>query len=151
MTVSPKLALLPLALSILACGSSGSPSPTGLAAPSLQTPGDNEQIRQNDPTTGCAFSPTHGYGFQVAFTWTPVPEAVHYHLLLIHDGAQYPALDTQVDEPSYLMRFCNAYVIDANRFGWHWTATAVTEDGEDGIWAEQRNYEFEPIALPPVP
>jgi len=102
-----------------------------LAAPSLQTPGDNEQIRQNDPTTGCAFSPTHGYGFQVAFTWTPVPEAVHYHLLLIHDGAQYPALDTQVDEPSYLMRFCNAYVIDANRFGWHWTATAVTEDGED--------------------
>jgi hypothetical protein len=122
-----------------------------LAALSLQTPGENERISQNDPATGCSFSPTHGHGFQVAFTWTPVPEAAHYHLRLLHSGSQYPALDTQVDEPSYLLRFCNAYVIDANRFGWQWTATAVTEDGEVGIWAEQRAYAFEPIVLPPAP
>lgn len=150
MTVLPRLALLPVALSLLACESSGSPGPSGPAAPSLRTPGDHAQIKQNDASTGCSFSPTHGYGFQVAFSWTPVPEAVHYHLQLMHIGAQYPALDTDVDETSYLLLRCNAYVIEANRFDWHWTVAAVFEDGEEA-WSEERIYEFGPMVLPPAP
>ena len=149
MTMSLRLALFPVALSLLACGNSSTPN-SGLASPSLRTPGDNEQIRQNDPSTGCSFSPTHGYGFQVSFTWTTVPEAAHYHLLLQHDGSPYPALDTDVDESRFLLLRCNAYVIDANRFGWQWTVAAVADDGEE-VWSEQRTYEFESMALPPQP
>jgi hypothetical protein len=150
MTVLPRLGLLPVALSLLACENSAAPDSSGFAAPSLRTPGDNEQIRQNDPSTGCSFSPTHGYGFQIAFSWTPVAEADHYHLRLVHTGAQYPVIDTDVDMTSYLVRVCNAYVIEANRFDWQWTVGAVTTNGEEA-WAEQRTYEFEPMAFPPVP
>ena len=150
MTVLPRFALLPVALVLLACESSVSQGPSGSAAPSLRTPGDHEQIKQNDPATGCSFSPTHGYGFQVAFSWTPVAEADHYHLRLVHTGAQYPVIDTDVNKTSYLVRDCNAYVIEANRFDWQWTVAAVFEDGEEA-WAQQRTYEFGPMVLPPQP
>ena len=102
-SVSPTR-LLPLAISILACGSSGSPSPTGLAAPSLQTPGDNRLIRQNDPATGCAFSPTMARLAGSIHLDASSRGGGCWGLLLIHDGAQYPALDTQVDGPSSFMR-----------------------------------------------
>jgi len=147
----PRLALLPVFLSGLACADGSAPSGTVLEAPALQTPRTEVPIRQNDPATGCSFSPTHGYGFQVAFTWTAVPEAVHYHLLLHHLGSAFPVLDIQVEDPSYLLLQCNAYVIDANRFDWKWAVAGVSADDEEGAWAEQRTYEFEPITLPPEP
>lgn len=105
LTLISAVLLLPLP----ACADGSAPARTGLTAPALQTPRTEIPIRLNDPTTGCTFSPTHGYGFQVAFTWNPVADAAHYHLRLHHLGAQDPILDTVVDEPSYLLLQCNAY------------------------------------------
>jgi hypothetical protein len=141
-------ALIPL-VTVLACSDGNAPAATGLPAPALQTPRAEVPIRQNDPTTGCGFSPTHGYGFQVSFTWSPVPEAARYHIVLHHVGSEFPVLDEVVDSTAYLLMQCNAYVIDENRFGWHWSVAGLSPEGEEGTWAEERNYEFEAMTFPP--
>jgi hypothetical protein len=143
-----RLAVLTL---VVACSEHTASPSNQLAAPALQTPRSEVPIRQNDASTGCPFSPTHGYGFQVAFAWEPVPGAAQYHIVLHHTGSQYPVLDAVVDQPSYLLLECNAYVIEQNRFGWQWSVAGIAEDGEEGAWAEQRTYEFEAITLPPQP
>lgn len=138
-------------ISVIACSESNSPSAVKLAAPALQTPLAEVPIRQNDPTTGCSFSPTHGYGFQVSFSWTPIPDAEQYHIVLHHTGSPFAVLDAVVDDPSYTLLECNAYVIEENRFGWHWTAAGISATGAVGVWAEERTYEFESVSLPPSP
>jgi hypothetical protein len=68
-----------------------------------------------------------------------------------HLGSIYPVLDIVVEDTVFLMLECNAYVIDANLRDWHWSVAAVAAEGYEGPWAEERTYEFEPVALPPQP
>jgi hypothetical protein len=120
-------------------------------APSLLTPEPGVPITQNDATTGCPFSDTHGYGFAVRFSWSPVPGAGTYHLRLHHLGSQFPAIDMVVGVTELTVLECNAYVIDANLYDWHWTVAAVSDEGEEGPWAQEGIYEFAPMAFPPQP
>lgn len=136
-------------------GCSGDAGPANTSrpatAPSLLTPEPGVPIKQNDATTGCPFSDTHGYGFAVYFTWSPVDNAATYHLRLHHAGSLFPAIDTLVSVTELTVLECNAYVIDANLYDWHWTVAAVSEDGEEGPWAQEGVYEFAPMVFPPVP
>jgi hypothetical protein len=143
-----------LVAALTGCGSTGTPSGTTaepLGSPALRTPRTEVPIRQNDPATDCPFSATHGYGFQVPFSWSPVTGAVTYHLRMQHRGSLYPALDIVVGDTAFLMLECNAYVIDANLRDWRWSVAAVSAEGDEGPSAEERTYEFEPIVLPPQP
>ena len=45
-------------------------------------------VKQNDPDSGCAYDPVHGYGLMVNVTWDPPPGSVpvtEYHVNVI-DG-----------------------------------------------------------------
>lgn len=148
---SVRLPIFILLATAAACNDSSAPATSALPAPSLQTPLAEAPIRQNDPTIGCDFMADHGYGFQVGFTWNPVPEAAHYHIVLHHTGSEFAVLDAVVDTTAYTLLECNAYVIDENRFGWHWTVAGISAEGEEGNWAEERNYEFEAMTFPPAP
>jgi hypothetical protein len=122
-----------------------------VTAPSLLTPESGVPITQNDATTGCPFSDTHGYGFAVHFTWSPVADAATYHLRLHHLGSQFPVIDTVVSVTELTILECNAYVIDANLYDWQWTVAAVSDDGAEGPWAQEGIYEFAPMVFPPQP
>lgn len=144
---------LVLLSALTSCSSSAGTEATSRpgTAPSLLTPEPGVPIEQNDPTTGCPFSDTHGYGFAVHFTWSAVADAASYHLRLHHLGSQFPAIDTVVSVTELTVLECNAYVIDANLYDWHWTVAAVSDDGEEGPWAQEGIYEFAPMVFPPQP
>lgn len=142
----PSLCLL---LSMGACSDTSSPSTGKLPAPTLLTPRPDIPIRQNDPTTGCAFSPSHGYGFQIHFSWTAILGATQYHIVSWYPDASIPILDTVVDQPDYVFVSCNAYVVQP--LDWRWTVAGISTSGAEGNVSAEGTYTFGPMVLPPSP
>jgi hypothetical protein len=52
-------------------------------------------VKQNDPSTGCAFDPVHGYGLLLDLVWDPPPGAIPpdiYYYVEVSDGAGRPLI-----------------------------------------------------------
>ena len=144
---------LALGVVTISCAKDETPftPPQVTVAPHLLVPQVGDTIPQNDPTIGCAFDSVGGYGFSVPFSWSPVPGATAYHLVLHHTGSQFPALDLVVTDTAFAYSFCNSYVIDANLHDWRWTVAGVSDTDADGPFAAEGSYEFEPMVFPPQP
>lgn len=141
-----------LAAGLVACNDSSAPGThISLGVPQLRTPATGTVIPQNDSTTGCTYSPTHGYGFQIPFRWTAVPGADRYHLKYNHLGASIPALDTIVADTADSEVDCHTYVIASNLRDWIWTVAAGKDSNVDGAWAVPDTFEYAPFALLPAP
>lgn len=52
-------------------------------------------VRQNDPQSGCAFDPVHGYGLVLDLSWDPPPGNIPsdiYYYVEVNDGAGRPLI-----------------------------------------------------------
>jgi hypothetical protein len=127
------------------------PTTPPILSPQLLYPPNNFRVVQNDPTTGCAFWPTAGYGFWDTFSWTSVPGAVGYHLYLSHSMAPNPAIDETVLSTSYSKADCGSYVVDAYLTGWNWRVSAVFADGVEGDWSPERALAYTQCRMNGVP
>jgi hypothetical protein len=91
-----------------------------LPAPVLVAPAGVE-VRQNDPTLGCAFDPVTGYGFAIDAAWDPVVApagAVTYVVGIATGSGEWLTIDfvyTDATTLHYLR--CGTYVDDAGRLG----------------------------------
>jgi hypothetical protein len=90
------------------------PAPDGTLAPSLTTPTNGTSL-PNGCGSGCAWT----------FSWTPVPGATAYHLLVRGPSATFPLVDiTGITDTTYGYPNNNGGVIAANRNGWTWMVQA---------------------------
>jgi hypothetical protein len=91
-----------------------------LPAPVLVAPAGVE-VRQNDPTLGCASDPVAGYGFVIDAAWEPVPSpagAVTYVVAIATGSGEWLTIDfVNTDATSLHYLRCGAYVDDAGRLG----------------------------------
>ena len=91
----------------------------------------NTTVRQNDPTSGCAFDSVHGYGVVLDLSWDPPagdPPVTHY-ALDVSDGAGRrvaSALTSDPDTAAYRKRIvlCNAHIDAGAERGARWAVTA---------------------------
>ena len=118
------------------------------AAVTLRKPVANAVIAQNDPTIGCPFSPTFGYGFKIRFGWSPttVPTFSHYHLVVQH-GSSPASIDEDVHQHHFKDVDCASFVIDSNLSGWHWQVTTFDGNGNLVETSELRPFSFAPCRL----
>src|SRR5262245_25406402 len=63
----------------------------------LRSPQEGAVIQQNDPASGCAFSPNRGYGLRIDFAW----RTKHKHLVTAYHlvaslGASIPIVNVTI-------------------------------------------------------
>jgi hypothetical protein len=78
------------------------------------------------------------------FDWSDVTGATQYQIYVIHEGSQYPALDTTVSVSEYSYRMSDGYITDRNRTNWTWKVRAGNA-GVWGEWSEIGYYDVEPL------
>jgi hypothetical protein len=122
-------------------------TPTSAESPTTGVPQGSDVVVQNDSSIGCPFDVNRGYGFALSFSWTAIDGATAYHVFSQHAGAQYPAVDTTVDEPSYGEIKCQAFVIDGNLNDWTWKVRPEFRSGEFGDWSPTHSYSFAPCRV----
>jgi hypothetical protein len=118
-------------------------------APHLVSPKQNAKIQQNNPSIGCPFDPTYGYGDQIYFDWTPSLDRDgidHYDLLVQQKSAKYPLINTSTTASNYLFTECNGFVADVYLTGWTWSVRAVDKLGNVGPW-KTRKFSYKPCRL----
>jgi dipeptidyl aminopeptidase/acylaminoacyl peptidase len=123
------------------------PSTIGVIA--LSAPPAGAAIVQNDPSSGCPYDATRGYGSIVKFAWTALSlEGLSgYRLVVRHIDAIYPALDVKVATSSFIWTACNGFVADHNLGNWHWQVTALDKADRVIAVSEQRAITFLPCRL----
>jgi hypothetical protein len=136
-----------------ACGTGGPSNEVtvtvGLPVPLLLRPERDAVITQNDPSTGCAFLPTRGYGFQIIFEWTAVtaPAGVSgYELFVIGPNATIPLVNRLVNASLFHLVSCG-FVADPNLRGWLWRVRTKDAQGMFGAWSPTRTFSFAPCRL----
>lgn len=86
------------------------------------------------------------------FDWSDVANATRYHIYVIHQGAQYPAIDNIVNRSSYHSERI-AYITNQNRFDWTWKVRGcrLCNGGSYtyGPWSEERTFAVEPVNTDP--
>ncbi len=117
----------------------------------LDHPAVNAVIPQDDPATGCAYDPTRGYGFMIAFDWStarPLPAGETFTLVLQHTGSAAPALQQEgLTNPSYDLVDCSSFVIDTNLSNWYWQVLVVDSKGQVRKTSAQQPLSFAPCRL----
>ena len=78
------------------------------------------------------------------FDWSDVTGASKYHLYVIHQGAAYPVIDTEVSLSEYSYSSIG-YISDTNRWNWSWKVRSGKESGEWSEWSEVRYFDVEPV------
>ena len=117
-----------------------------LLAPTMATP-----VPQNVPIAGCAAHATRGYGISITFRWQTEhhDDISGFMLRAFHEGATLAIVSVYVAGPdarSYTTQSCNAFVVDTNLTGWHWTLTATDSQLNPVVWA-QTTFAFAPCRL----
>jgi len=115
-------------------------------APTLVAPIGDQAISQNDPTIGCPFHPTRGYGFRILFDWTDSSSDVKiegYTVFAEHEGATFPLVNTFVPDSQFVFKRCNSFVSDPNLEGWRWRVRARDVSGTWGEWSPFASFSFE--------
>jgi hypothetical protein len=92
----------------------------------------NTIVRQNDPASGCAFDPIHGYGLVFDLSWDPLAPNVPVtrYGLSVFDGAGRrlagPSLTDDPDTAAHRKRIvmCNAHIDPAAERGARWAVAA---------------------------
>lgn len=118
-------------------------------APILLEPTEGAVIQQNRDDIGCSLIPWHqgkGYGFEIEFDWSDVPDAATYELETWREGSE-PVSIVVDGSSSYTSTECNTYVIDDNVQGWMWRVRAVDALGNASQWSQTGAYEFAPCRL----
>lgn len=155
---SPVVAVL-AALLATSCGDASNSYITGaesfsragvtVPAPSPLSPVGGQLIPQNNPSIGCPFHPTRGFGHRIMFDWTDARASAGiagYELVARRQGAILPIVNTFVVESEFTFTSCNAFVIDANLGEWRWMVRAQDTDGNYSAWRVAR-FGFEPCRL----
>jgi hypothetical protein len=91
----------------------------------------NTTVRQNDPASGCAFDPIHGYGVVLDLSWDPPagnPPVTHYGLD-VFDGAGRRVSSSLTSDPDTAARrkriaLCNAHIDAGSERGATWAVSA---------------------------
>jgi hypothetical protein len=83
--------------------------------PMIRQPIGGMTVRQNDPTTGCAFDTTHGYGIALHIEWDAPPAGgpVRDYTIAVADGAGTELIApfyAHTSATSYRMVRCNHHV-----------------------------------------
>ncbi len=88
-------------------------------------------MRQNDPTSGCAFDPVHGYGIVLNTNWAPPTGTppITYYPFHVYDGAHRELTgsftwDFNSTAPNRRLVMCKGHVDDDAARGATW-AVAV--------------------------
>jgi hypothetical protein len=121
--------------------------------PTLLGPTQNARIVQNDQTTGCPPSPMGGYGFRIAFSWTPAtgPQPIAgYEITAGYPGSIPIIPGVIVAETNYVTISCGAFVINAFLDGWQWRVRARYADGSFGPSSATGTFGFTAMPTPPV-
>jgi hypothetical protein len=84
--------------------------------PVIRHPIGGIMVRQNDPTTGCAFDTTHGYGFALNIEWDAPPHGgpVQDYTIAVADGAGTELIApfyAHTSTTSYRLVRCNHHVL----------------------------------------
>lgn len=101
-----------------------------LPAPTPRAP-VNTTVRQNDPASGCAFDPIHGYGVLLDLSWDPSagdPPVTHY-ALDVFDGAGHRVSSAFISDPDAAAHWirialCNTHIDTGAERGATWAITA---------------------------
>jgi hypothetical protein len=89
-------------------------------------------VRQNDPSSGCAFDSIHGYGLVLDLSWDPLPAdvPVTFYGLSVFDGAgrrlSGPGLTPDAETAAHKKRIvmCNTHIDPAAERGARWAVAA---------------------------
>lgn len=135
---------------LAACASPGAPSqvpadrsrasnvPAQVSAPVLISP-SNGTVLDN----GC--NPNReADGIVWEFAWSAVPGATRYHLIVQRLGAALPVIDVFTSASSYRYESAGAYIIEANRFNWHWKVESEA-NGQFGSYNPSATFNVEPL------
>jgi hypothetical protein len=117
--------------------------------PTLLEPDEGAVIQQNRDDIGCSLIPWYqgkGYGFEIEFDWSDVPDAATYELETWREGSD-PGSIVVDGSSSYTSTECNTYVVDNNLQGWMWRVRAVDALGNASQWSQTGTYEFAPCRL----
>jgi hypothetical protein len=112
----------------------------------LLSPPDGAVIQQNNPASGCPYSPTRGYGLRIDFVWKTTKGkhfVVAYHVVASL-GASIPIVDVTIPDTSYTWIACAAYT--TNLEGWSWSVQALDAQNNVLGTAEAR-FGFAPCQL----
>jgi hypothetical protein len=124
------------------------------STPVLLTPIGNASIQQNDPTIGCPFYPSRGYGFRIFFDWTDSSSQVGiagYEIFAERESALVPIVDAFVTDSQLTVVSCNTFVIDQNLEGWRWRVRARDNSGNLGEWTAFAQFRFAPCRIEGTP
>jgi len=87
------------------------------------------------------------------FDWSDVTNATSYHIYVIHQGAQYPAINDTVHTSSY-HSIKKAYIANENRHDWTWKVRGCRLGNGGslvyGPWSEERTFVVEPVNTDPL-
>ncbi|HEX6008717.1 MAG TPA: hypothetical protein VFZ50_01290 [Actinomycetota bacterium] len=118
----------------------GVPAATGVekAKVRLLSPEEGAVVPQNDPSTGCTPTPNAGFGSVIEFAWRAnhLKDIAAYQLFVQHPNATFPLVDAVVNETSFTLLNCGAFVIDPFLNGWQWRVRALDGQGNFSDWAE---------------
>jgi hypothetical protein len=112
----------------------------------LLSPPDGAVIQQNNPASGCAFSPTRGYGLRIDFAWR---EGGHRHEVLAYRlvaalGASIPIVDVTIPDTTYTWVACDAFTQLLQ--GWSWSVSAL--DAQSNVLGTaEGTFDFAPCEL----
>jgi hypothetical protein len=110
-----------------------------LPPPSVRSP-MRTIVKQNDPASGCAFDPVHGYGLLVNVTWDPPPGAVpvtHYYVDIIDgNGNDVTGRATSTSPTSARAVNCGAHVAGgSSEHGHVGVAAGILSSGAVSAWS----------------
>ena len=79
------------------------------------------------------------------FDWSDVQHATRYHLIVQRLGASIPVVDVFTAHSSYRHVAPGAYIIERNRFEWHWEVEAEVHSVFGG-YSPARTFSVEPLS-----
>ena len=137
-----------------AASDAGKATATRPSTPQLVSPNASQAIRQNDPTIGCSFDPSGGYGFRILFDWTDSSSDVGieaYEVFAEYRTATNPIVNASVIDSDFSLTRCNAFVPDPNLEGWRWRVRARDVSGRFSTWSPIAGFRFEPCRIDGTP
>lgn len=78
------------------------------------------------------------------FDWTEFFGVTNYHLVVWHAGSAEPVVNRDDLTLSEFTHSEYAYVIESNRYDWHWKVRAKS-GSVWGPWSEERSFDVEPL------